>query len=73
MMAAGVETLGLSLLDSDEIDAVLDLLTQRSRVVPPVLTTIHTARDTMAAIRIAEVEKAIPLVEQMIRLIDEQQ
>ena len=71
MMSAGIETLGMSLIDAAEIDDVVGVITRRpSSSVPPVLSTIHTANDTLAIVRPADVEKAVPVVERMIRLTD---
>jgi aminopeptidase S len=47
MIAAGIETLGLSLLNGAEIDPIL----QRSTQTPRILTIIHTAQDTTDNIR----------------------
>jgi Zn-dependent M28 family amino/carboxypeptidase len=70
MIAAGVETVGMSLLDAAEIDQVLDLLASRSRVFPPVLDTIHTPKDTMDVIRPGDMEKALPFLERLLRILE---
>jgi hypothetical protein len=74
MISAGIETIGVALIDAAEIDAVIDLLVNRNQAAtpPPILRTIHSPRDTPAATRMDDVEKALPTVERTIRLIDEQ-
>jgi Zn-dependent M28 family amino/carboxypeptidase len=74
MIAAGIETVGLALIDASEIDAVIDILVNRNQTVPPppILRTIHSPRDTLAAARIEDVEKALSVVERTVRLIDAQ-
>jgi Zn-dependent M28 family amino/carboxypeptidase len=72
MMTAGIETVGMSLLDAAEIDVIINLLAGRSAEIPPVLQTIHTAKDNLATIRSEEMQKAIPFLEKMLRLLDAQ-
>lgn len=67
MIAAGVDTLGLALLDPEEIDLVLDPRTARSARVASIL---HTPNDTMGNVRCDDVSRAIPVVERLIRLLD---
>jgi len=67
MMNAGIETLGLALIDGKEIDPIL----QRSQPEPRILTIIHTPRDTMENIRPEDMEKAYPVIEKTLRLMDE--
>src|SRR5262249_12650623 len=62
MIAAGIETLGIALIDGSEIDGVLNLLARRSTEVPPILRMIHTPKDTLEATRPEDVETAIPFV-----------
>jgi hypothetical protein len=71
MIGAGIETLGLALIDGSEIDGVLNLLGRRSTEVPPILTIIHTPKDTVDATRPEDIEKGIALLERIIRLTDE--
>jgi Zn-dependent M28 family amino/carboxypeptidase len=66
MIAAGLETVGLALIDGAEIDAIL----QRSGPAPRIMTIIHTPEDTIDKVRDDDVAKAVPVVERMIRLID---
>lgn len=63
MIAAGIETLGVSLLDGNEIDPILQGAFQSSRV----FTIIHTPRDTMEKVRPNDIEKALPVLEKTIR------
>jgi aminopeptidase S len=73
LIAAGVETVGLSLMDGPEIEAVINVLQSggRGAAPPRVLTLIHTPADTLDNVRAAEVEKAIPVLERAIRLLDQ--
>lgn len=66
MMTAGVETLGLALIDGPEIDAIL----QPGSAPPRILTIIHTAEDTTDKVRGEDMDRAFPVLEKMIRLID---
>jgi len=71
MIAAGIETIGLALIDASEIDAAIDILVNRNQAAapPPILRIIHSSRDTLAAARMEDVEKALPAIERTIRLI----
>jgi aminopeptidase S len=68
MMAVGIETVGLALIDGSEIDSIL----QRGGPAPRILTIIHTPADTIDKIRATDMEKAFPVLEQTIRMIDGQ-
>lgn len=68
MMTAGIETVGLALIDGSEIDSIL----QQGGPTPRILTIIHTPADTIDKIRAADLEKAFPVLERIIRLIDAQ-
>jgi len=68
MMAVGIETVGLALIDGSEIDSIL----QRGGTEPRIMTIIHTPGDTIDKIRTADMEKAFPVLERTIRLIDGQ-
>jgi aminopeptidase S len=68
MIAAGVETLGLALIDGAEIDPIL----RRSAQAPRILTIIHTTEDTTDKIRGLDIEKAFPVLVRTIRGVDEQ-
>jgi aminopeptidase S len=72
LIAAGIETVSLSLMGGAEIEAVISLLQSGPGAAPPrVLTLIHTPADTLEQVRAAEVEKAIPVLERAIRLLDQ--
>jgi Zn-dependent M28 family amino/carboxypeptidase len=71
MIGAGIETLGVALIDGSEIDGVLNLLARRTTQVPPILTIIHTPKDTVEATRPGDIEKGIAFLERLIRLTDE--
>jgi Zn-dependent M28 family amino/carboxypeptidase len=66
MITAGIETLGLALIDGAEIDPILE----RSTQTPRILTIIHTRQDTTDNIRGADIEKAFRVIVQMIRQVD---
>ena len=66
MMTAGIETVGLALIDGKEIDA----LGQRGGAEPRILTIIHTPEDTIDKIHSEDIEKAFPVLEKLIRLLD---
>jgi aminopeptidase S len=75
LIAAGVETVALSLMDGPEIDGLITLLKAGPGAAPPpgmprVLTLIHTPTDTLDQARAADVEKAVPVLERAIRLLD---
>ena len=67
MSIAGIETLGLALIDGSEIERIVERSTQQPRI----LTIIHTAEDTMDKVRPEEIEKAVPVIEKTIRMMDE--
>jgi Zn-dependent M28 family amino/carboxypeptidase len=66
MMLAGIETVGLALIDGAEIDALL----QPKGAPPRILTIIHSDGDTMDKVRTEDMEKALPVLEKTIRLVD---
>jgi Zn-dependent M28 family amino/carboxypeptidase len=68
MAAAGVETLGISLIDGMEIDSVIN----PGAVPPRILSMIHTDADTMDQVREKEMARAVPVIERSIRLLDGQ-
>ena len=71
MMNAGVETLGLALLDSADISAIVAM---GGRLTlgrgPRILTIIHSPNDTLAEVRPDQMSRGIALVEQLIRNVD---
>jgi len=66
MASAGIETLGVTLIDGSEIDGV----TTPGSVPPRILSLIHTDADTMDQIREQDMAKAIPVLERAIHLVD---
>jgi Zn-dependent M28 family amino/carboxypeptidase len=56
MTSAGIETLGVALIDGSEIEMVL----QRSARQRRILTIIHKPQDTMENIRPKDMEEAVP-------------
>jgi aminopeptidase S len=71
MVGAGIETLGLALIDADEIDAVIAAVTDKtSGKVPRVLRLIHSPNDTLAEVRPAQMSGGIALVEDLLRRVD---
>jgi hypothetical protein len=66
MMAAGIETLAIALIDGSEIDSIV----QKTESRPRILTIIHTREDTIDKIRPEDIEKAFSVLHRMIRLID---
>lgn len=70
MIAAGIETLGLALIDGKEVDSIIDMKVATS--LPRILTLIHTPRDTMEAFRAEDVARGAAALERFIRLLDEQ-
>jgi aminopeptidase S len=66
MMLAGIETIGLALIDGAEIDALL----QPTGSPPRILSIIHSDGDSIDKVRTEDMEKALPVLEKTIRLID---
>jgi len=66
MMSAHIDTLGIALIDGPEVDVVLQHGT------PRVATIIHTDADTIDKIRPQDMERAFPVLENAIRLLDSQ-
>jgi Zn-dependent M28 family amino/carboxypeptidase len=66
MALAGIETLGVTLIDGLEIDSVIS----PGPVRPKILSMIHTDADTMDQIREQDMAKAFPVLERTIRLLD---
>ncbi|HEX8844578.1 MAG TPA: M28 family peptidase [Pyrinomonadaceae bacterium] len=68
---AKVETLSFSLIDGKEIKPILQVFKrERPDTMPRVLTIIHSDNDTPDKIDGAAVARALPVVEQAIRLMD---
>ena len=73
MIAAGVETLGVALVDAADVDAILTMGVPNAAQPgsgPKVMTIIHSTRDTMEAARPDEIARALPVVERMLRVVD---
>ena len=72
MMNAGIETVGLALVDTADIDGILSIsvpgLAPGKR--PRVLTLIHTPNDTLAEVRPEQMTRGIALVQDLIRRVD---
>lgn len=66
MTQAGIETLGVTLIDGAEIDSII----KPGAVPPRILSMIHTDADTMDQIREQDIAKALPVLERTIRLLD---
>jgi len=56
------------LIDGKEIDAI----GQRGGTPPRILTIIHTPEDTIDKIHADDIEKAFPVLENLIRVVDKQ-
>jgi aminopeptidase S len=69
MARAGLETLGLAIIDGPEIDAI-GALGRGAAPVPKILTLIHTQRDTVDQIRPQDMAKSVPVLERTLRILD---
>ena len=67
MIAAGIETLGIALIDGAEVDAIM---AGGPGPRPRVLTIIHTPKDAIDVLNAAEVEKGTQAIERLLRLVD---
>jgi Zn-dependent M28 family amino/carboxypeptidase len=71
MIEAGIETLGIGLIDGSEVDSVLAAERGQTQTpLPRVLTIIHTARDTMDVLRLPDVTRGANAVELFIRTLN---
>jgi aminopeptidase S len=72
MMAAGVETIGVALVDTADIDGVLAIGGGRLTLGkgPRILTIIHSPNDTLDKVRTEQMTPAITVLERMIRTVD---
>jgi Zn-dependent M28 family amino/carboxypeptidase len=72
MMAAGVETLGVALVDMSDIDGILAIGAAglKAGQGPRILRIIHTSDDTLAEVRADQVVRGIAVVERLIRSVD---
>jgi len=70
-VAAKVETLGVALIDGREIRGILDFFHGgQPAPLPRAITILHSPNDTPDKIAGADVARALPVVEQAIRLMD---
>ena len=72
MMNAGLETLGIALADTADIDGVLAIGGGKLTLGkgPRILTIIHSPNDTLAEVRSEQMARGIAVLEQLIRAID---
>jgi Zn-dependent M28 family amino/carboxypeptidase len=72
MIAAGVETVGVALVDKADVDGVLAAspATLTPGTGPRILTIIHTPADTVAEVKSEQMARAIPLLEETVRTIE---
>jgi aminopeptidase S len=72
MIEAGIETLGIALIDGTEVDSVLNMVRGApTQAAPPrILTIIHTASDTMDVLRLTDVAKGAEAVERFVRTLN---
>lgn len=73
MFNAKIETLGIALLDTADIDGILSMSGGPRSPAPRILTMIHTPNDTLAEVRPEQMKRGITLVEQLIRILDRAQ
>jgi len=66
---AGIETLGLAIVDTADVDGILKVGVAGLRAGrgPRILTLIHTPNDTLAELRPEQVVRAIGVVERLLR------
>lgn len=74
-IAAGIDTLSAALIDGNEIDSVIQAFSAKGPAalpnpIPRILSLIHSVNDTTDKVRPQDIEKAIPVLEGAIRLID---
>ena len=72
MIAAGVETVGVALVDQADVDGIRGLSPSTSAAdkLPRILTIIHSPGDTLGEVKADQMARAIPVVEQTIRTLD---
>ena len=72
MIAAGIETVGVALVDKADVDGILAAspTTLAPGKGPRILTIIHTPGDTLGEVKVDQMARAIPVLEQMLRAID---
>ena len=69
MIAAGIDTLGLAIVDAADVEAVLKLGVAglKPGQGPRILTIIHTPNDTLAEVKPDQMVRGIAVVERLIR------
>jgi Zn-dependent M28 family amino/carboxypeptidase len=74
MFAAGIESLGVAIVDTSDIDAVLAIGGSSLAVGkgPRIMSIIHTPNDTMTEVRINDVVRATGVLERTIRALDKE-
>jgi len=72
MMNAGIDTLGIALIDAADVEAILSIGAGRLKPGsgPRVLTIIHTPNDTLDKARPDQLARGVAFVEQLVRMID---
>ena len=72
MIAAGVDTLGLAIVDAADVEAILKLGVAGLKPGdgPRILTLIHTPNDTLAEVRPDQMVRGIAVVERLLRDLD---
>jgi len=68
MIAAGVETLGVALIDADEINSVLNM--QQVATPPRILTILHSSRDALEVLRAPDAERGAAALLRFIQALD---
>jgi aminopeptidase S len=74
MIAAGIETVGLAIVDAADVEAVLNLGVAglKPGQGPRILTIIHTPNDTLAEVKPDQMVRGIAVVEGLLRALDRQ-
>jgi hypothetical protein len=72
MMDAGIEALGVGLVDNTDVDGVLAIgpANMRAGSGPRILRIIHSPNDTLNEVRVEQMLRGIALVERLIRSVD---
>jgi hypothetical protein len=72
MINAQIETLGLALVDTADVDGILAMDVSKMTVGkgPRVLQIIHSRNDTIAEVRVDQMVRGLALLEQLIRRVD---
>ena len=72
MIAAGIETLGLAIVDAADVEAVLNLGVAglKPGQGPRILTIIHTPNDTVAEVKPDQMAQGLSVIERLIRTLD---